>query len=197
MTPFFRNFYEYFKTTRAWSDMAGTVEGTGWHREENVAVHTEMTIDYYEENFAPIRSERAQDLAMLALLFHDIGKPSTEIQTEKDGVVRNQYLGHEERSATHMLFLFRHEEELRTLLFQGGYNWSDVMAIAFIVGRHLPYGLKKREKVNKLKREIQFYLGEDEEVFFDVLRSDSNGRISDTHEENLAAVEDWITNFRK
>jgi type II secretory ATPase GspE/PulE/Tfp pilus assembly ATPase PilB-like protein len=35
-----------------------------------------------------------------------------------------------------------------------------------------------------------------DETFFDVLRSDCAGRISDDHETKLAAVEEWINEFQ-
>jgi len=190
---FFTTYLENVKNSAEWQSMVDTVENTGWHREANVAVHTEMTIDHYLKTFAPHRTERQQMLALMALLFHDFGKPASE-STNAEG--RHQYLGHEEVSATNFWNFMRSEIALTDFFFDQGYHWGDVNAIKFVIERHLPYGMKQPKKVQALKDQIKNFLGDDEEVFFDVLRSDSAGRIQDNREQRLQEVEDWINGFR-
>lgn len=196
MTPFFTTFFGYFKTTPAWAAMRATTEGTGWHREANVAVHTQMTIDHYVKAFAPLRTERQQNLSLLALLFHDISKPAAQIQTEKDGVIRNQYIGHELMAARTMAELFVDDVNMWTMASDAGMTGNDLAAICFVIEKHLPFGLKKKAKVETLKNNLNSLLGEDIEVFYDVLYSDAVGRISDNHQEKLDAVHTWVTEFR-
>ena len=90
-----------FNTTPAWAQMMATVEASPWHREANVAVHTEMVLKEYVTNFAPHRSDDQNKIALLALLFHDTGKPAAEETLEKkdgSGTYR-RYAGHEQDSA--------------------------------------------------------------------------------------------------
>ena len=53
-------YIESFKTGQQWAEMQATVEDSPWHREANVAVHTEMCIDYYETTFAEDRGVRGR-----------------------------------------------------------------------------------------------------------------------------------------
>jgi hypothetical protein len=180
------------KKTEYWKAMERTVENTMWHREASVAVHTEMTIDHYVKTFYPMRTPRQRMLSMMALMAHDFGKPATE---RKNAEGRNQYLGHEPVSGDLVIEFFVDHREIMQKYYDFGPG--DLAAIRFVIDRHLPYGLKKAPKVQALKDEVALYLGDDEEVFFDVLRSDSAGRIMDNREGRLKAVEDWIENFRK
>lgn len=188
---FIRIFMMRVQTTKEWKAMENTVEGTQWHRERNVAIHTGMTLDHYVKTFAPERTQRQQLLSMLALLFHDFGKPATETLNEEG---RHRYTGHEVVSSKIMLRFLDEQIELWQACLKMGILTSDLDALAYVIDHHLPYG-KRTKKMLKLKVALQHFLGEDAVVYTDVLRSDSAGRISDNHAEKLQAVENWIAAY--
>jgi predicted kinase/CRISPR/Cas system-associated endonuclease Cas3-HD len=192
----FSEFYVKFRQTNLWAEMAATVENSPWHREENVAVHTEMIVNHYLGNFAKHRTPKERTLALLAILFHDTGKPDAEQEktSEERGTYRI-YAGHEKLSArTWVDFAMEHKEWLEPLDVQ----LTDVSNIAFLIEHHLPYGLKKKEKLVALKTALVQRFGDYRcAVFYDLLRSDAAGRISDGHAEKLANVEAWIGEFDK
>ena len=196
---FFEQFLEEVKKTTHWSVMRGTVEDSPWHREANVAVHTLMTINVYMDQFAGHRTEREQMFALMALLFHDFGKPDAEETKEKKeqpGVFYRTYAGHEPISGNEFLSFMCDQHRLRRMFFAQGFGWNDVRTIKFMIEHHLPYGLKNPTKRQDLRQAIALTMGAEEESFWDMLRSDSKGRISDDHEQKLKNVEDFIAEFR-
>jgi predicted kinase len=198
-TDFFAEFLIKVMETPHWKVMESVVENSPWHREANVAVHTLMTIEAYMNKFSAHRTERERMLALMALLFHDFGKPEAEEVLEKKdepGVMYRRYAGHEPVSANEFLSFMCDQAELREMFFAQGYGWNDVRTIKFMIEHHLPYGLKNPTKRNNLRQAVGLTMGDDEESYWDMLRSDAAGRISDDHETKLKNVEDWIAEFR-
>lgn len=206
---FFEQFLEQVKQTAHWKTMCNTVENSPWHREANVAVHTLMTLDVYWKKFAPRRSEREQLLTSIALLFHDFGKPEAEEEVEKkdgSGDKYRRYAGHEPISANEFMSFICDHPDLRKQLFDQGLTWPDMRRIKVMIEHHLPYGLKNEQKRKNLREMISRTLGGIslsvdgvaglEMCYYDMLRSDAAGRISDDHEQKLQAVEDWINEFQ-
>lgn len=195
---FFENFLIDVMDTPHWRVMENTVEDSPWHREANVAVHTLMTLDAYVRKFKSKRTERQQNITMLALLFHDFGKPEAEETLEKKeepGVFYRRYAGHEPISGNEFMSFICDNDELRGRIFAQGLGWNDLRSIKFMIEHHLPYGLKNPQKRADLRQTIAQTLGEDEVCFWDMLRSDAAGRISDDHETKLENVETWINEF--
>lgn len=192
----FNEFLTTFKASARWATMAATVEASPWHREANVAVHTEMTLDQYRSRFAGRHGERADLVAMVALLFHDTGKPAAEETVEKkdgSGETYRRYAGHEQASAVTFLEWYVGDPQLRALLTP-----SEARAVRWIVEHHLPYALKDPQKRRGLRTATHHTLeaaGIDPAVFFDCLRADAAGRVSDDHEAKLTSVETWIEGF--
>ena len=196
---FFERFLTEVKKTPNWEAMHATVEDSPWHREANVAVHTLMTLDVFIAQFARHRTQREQMFAMMALLFHDFGKPAAEETKEKKeqpGVMYRTYAGHEPISSNEFLSFMCDQHNLRQMFFSQGFGWEDVRSIKFMIEHHLPYGLKNPTKRADLRQAIALTMGAEEEAFWDMLRSDSKGRISDDHELKLKNVEDFIAGFR-
>jgi predicted kinase len=197
----FEALFEHFKTTPEWALMGKTVEGTGWHREANVAVHTEMTLDQFRTRFAPLHSEHEQALALIALLFHDVGKPDAEEEKpvldeagQPTGMTRHSYVGHEQNSAVAFNELYVKSRVLRAAL-----SAMEARAVRWIIEHHLPYGIKdvnKRCALAMGTREALAGAGLSDEVFYSCLRSDAAGRISDDMPQKLQNVEDWIAEFK-
>ena len=173
--------------------MKQTVEDSPWHREENTWVHTEMVLEQYLTRFYHLRSERQNKIALLALLAHDFGKPSAEETLEKkdgSGTYR-RYAGHEQDSAIAFTECWLMDPELRELV-----SVDEARQIRWIIEHHLPYGYKDGKKRSDLRTAMEHTLREDVDTFYDCLRSDAAGRISDDHETKLANVEQWIREFR-
>lgn len=186
-------YIERFKQSATWQTMVNTVEDSPWHREESTWVHTEMCIDQYMSRFAAHRTEQQNKIALLALCFHDAGKPAAEETLEKkdgSGTYR-RYAGHEQDSAITFTETWLQDPALREFV-----SVEEARQIRFIIEHHLPYGLKDGKKRSDLHTAIRHTLREDVETFFDCLRSDAAGRISDDHETKLQNVEDWISEFR-
>ena len=195
---FFEEFLERVKWTPHWQVMVNTVEASPWHREANVAVHTEMTIAHYNKTFAHARTARQRTFTRLCLLFHDFGKPEAEETLEKKeepGVFYRRYAGHEPISANEFMSFMCDHHSLRELFFKEGFSWVDLRAIKVAIEHHLPYGLKKEDKRIALRSHIAHSLGEFDDCYFDMLRSDAAGRISDDMPTKLQNVEDWIAEF--
>lgn len=182
-----------FKATPHWQTMVKTVEASPWHREANVAVHTEMVIEQYLTHFAPHRSDDQNRIALLALLFHDTGKPAAEETLEKkdgSGTYR-RYAGHEQDSAITFTECWLSDPVLRSFV-----TVDEARKIRWIIEHHLPYGFKDGKKRSDLRTAIEHVLREDVQTFYDCLRSDCWGRISDDHDVKKQNVEDWIREFR-
>ena len=199
MIEFFKEFLDKVKATTQWNGMELTVENSPWHREANVAVHTEMCINSYMSRFHNCRTDRQRIITLMALVFHDVGKPDAEETLEKKdqpGVFYRRYAGHEPISANEFMSFMCDNTELRELFFVQGFDWADVRKIKFMIENHLPYGLKNPVKRERLREAVAMTMGDDEQCFFDMLRSDAAGRISDDHEQKLQNVEDWINEFQ-
>lgn len=195
---FFEGFYAEVRKSENWRVMSETVEGSEWHREANVAVHTEMCIEHYLKHTAVTRTARQQMLTLITLLFHDFGKPEAEETLERkdgSGTMYNRYAGHEPVSANEFLSFMCSNEALTRSFFDQGFDWADVRKIKWMIENHLPYGLKNPTKRQNFRRAFETILGDDGQCFFDQLWSDCNGRISDNHEEKRANVIAWIKEF--
>lgn len=178
--------------TPEWELLKNTVENTPWHREANVAVHTNMAMVHYYSYYASQRSKTSTRLALMALLFHDFGKPAAHT-VSAEGV--NQYMGHEVISSSLMFDFFTKYEDLWKECLSLGYTTAELKKIAWLIDHHLPYYLRKKAKRIEMKREMQAHFGQ-EQTFYDVLRCDSAGRISDDHPVKLQNVADWIDDFK-
>jgi predicted kinase len=196
---FFEGFLLKVMETSQWQTMRSTVEDSPWHRESDVARHTLMTLDVYLNKFAKHRTEREQMLSLMALCFHDFGKPEAEETLEKKdqpGVMYRRYAGHEPISGNEFMNFICDQHALRQSFFAQGYGWYDVRTIKFMIEHHLPYGLKNPQKRLDLRQTIALTMQDNEAAFWDMLRSDAAGRISDDHEKKLQDVEDFIEPFK-
>lgn len=183
------------KSLPIWQQMIDTIEDSPWHREANVAVHTEMVVDQAAV-FAPLYelSERNAKLLFLACFFHDFGKPeSEEICTKEDGTLYRRYPGHEMVSARlfEQIFVSQYKE-----LFEGWVTPEEAHAVTFLIEHHLPY------KVTDKRKRIQYGWAMQEmfggpETLYAMLRSDTWGRISDEQPAKKQAVMEWCFAFQE
>lgn len=175
--------------------MKRTVENSSWHREANVWVHTQSVVGEFVKIWkasAP-EDDRSAFLTGIACLFHDFGKPDAEqTLTNKDGVAYRRYAGHEAISASEFR-LFATDPILWNQLFGVDLDLEpeEVFVIALMIQHHLPYQYKK-DMVHSIFDTVNCFLSSGSDLFFNMLRADARGRISDDHEAKLQAVEDWI-----
>jgi predicted kinase len=189
-------FIKEFKNSEIWRAMRDTVENSPWHREANVAVHTEMVMQEYLDKFYKSSSEAENVVSLLALLMHDIGKPRAEEVLEKKdnpGEFYRRYANHEQDSAALFMELYVTSSVIQEII-----SPLEARAVRWIIEHHLPYGLKDKKKRQSLAISTHCTLAEaglSYNVFFSCLRSDAAGRISDDHQKKLADVESWINEF--
>lgn len=192
----FEQIEQILKASDIWNTMLSVKEDSPWHRENNVAEHTRMVLNWYTENLASGRDEYCQFLTKTALLFHDTGKPQARTPVEKDGVTHFRYPGHELISAR----IFENFVVVHNLL-ETVIDVSDFRRIKWLIENHLPYGITNSKGLTAVKFDLNAQNpahtvdGTLQRVFLDVLLSDAHGRISDNHAEKLQNVDDWIEKF--
>lgn len=187
----FNVFFDAFVKTDMWIAMLNTREDSPWHREANVAEHTRMLIRFYMDNFANKRSDQQQMLTLVACLFHDVGKPPSQIIkfSEERGEYR-AYHGHEQVSARMWVDFALNNPDVRDLLHLTA---DDVSNIAFMIEHHVPFATKDPKKRKALKDTLFNRVGESgHRAWLDFLLCDQHGRISDNQQEKLAAVAAWM-----
>lgn len=187
----FEAFRAKFKKTNLWLAMVQTSERSPWHREANVGVHTDMLISWYMYNLAIHRSDTQRILTLVACLFHDVGKPPSQIikHSEERGEYR-AYHGHEQISARIWIdYALTHQEDMEMLRLSP----EDIANIAMMLENHVPFDLKNADKRRALKTAFFSRMGEHgHRAWLDLLLSDQHGRISDGQAEKLAAVDQWF-----
>ncbi|MEM2159519.1 MAG: AAA family ATPase [Candidatus Nitrosotenuis sp.] len=168
-------------------------ENSPYHREENVWEHTRMVLDAYKKFYAPRRSMKMQLLTLTALLFHDTGKPRA--RQEKFSEERGHYQtfgGHALISARVFEDFMMSRPELMAVLRFDANEWR---TIKWLIENHLPYDIKDQQKRQALMTDCLAHGADTLTMFYDVLRSDALGRISDDHAGKLAKVDAWISQF--
>lgn len=189
------SFLKEFRQTQYYLDMLAVVEASPWHREANVAVHTEMVIEAFNKQTAKLElSENHRLVATIALAFHDVGKPKCEEQkwSAERGNYR-AYHGHEQVSARHaeawLIENFRYKEL--------GLTEFDVFVVGFLIQEHLPFDLKDKAKLKNLRSTVDWIQDTYPDIFQQVIMGDQLGRISDDEQAKLARVAEWFDMFNE
>lgn len=193
----FTAFKAVFMQTPLWQAMKNTREDSPWHREENVAVHTEMLLSWYKDNLFNSRSDRQRMLTMVGCLMHDIGKPPAQIikHSEERGEYR-AYHGHEQLSARMWVdYATKNKEVVEGTL---KFTMFDVSNVALMLEHHVPFGLKDKVKRKNLKDAFMTRMGpHGHRAYLDLLMADQHGRVSDDQSSKLAAVDAWMVEWDK
>lgn len=183
--------FEGLKGTPMFQRMARTVEGSPWHREANVLVHTGMVVDEYirmtDEACAVEKREwnRTDYLGGMACVFHDTGKPSAE--TAKYSEARGNYRsygGHELLSA--------HKWESYASERGSWFSAREVVMVCFLIEHHMPWSIKEKNKLSLIARTA---IGYSADTFKRALLADQSGRLSDAKEKNYGECVDWMNDF--
>lgn len=197
----FKIFEQWFKGSSLWTKMENTKECSPWHREDSVAIHTEMTVAQFLEKVennhisrysAPV-SEHTKILVMTALLFHDTGKPSCKVEKmSKDRGTYFAFHGHELRSTRMLENYFCTNKKMMSKFL----TIEDLYKVMWMVENHLPYDrAKDPKKMRQLTDAAYRMLGDDYIGFCYHLLADSYGRISDDATEKLESVNKFVDRF--
>lgn len=172
--------------------METTVEGSPWHREANVLVHTEMVVAEYIRLTDEVVSEWTyQDfLGAVVSMFHDVGKPKAKI--EKTSAERGTYFafhGHEVISARLFedFIMSKQHVQLSELLLPDA-----VANVSMLIEYHMPWRIedvKKRTNIAKTMNKFNI------DVYTRTLLADQFGRIADDQEKKNADALKWVEEF--
>lgn len=178
-------YFEQFQLDPLYLAMSKTVEGSPWHRERNVGVHTDMVVSQYLS-----RSTDFDVRGAIGCAFHDVGKPSSEIIKFKPE--RGQYRAYH----GHELVSARMWEDWAVK------NWSfltekfglvpmDIYTINWMIEHHVPWATKDNDKLDGFAATANRTVG-DAEVWAHMLMADQVGRISDDSHQRHAECKAWI-----
>lgn len=190
----FEVFRKKFIRTDIWKAMMLEHEGSPWHRESNVAVHSDMLLSWYRDNLAGSRTEFQRMLTMVACLFHDVAKPPSRIvKTNEERGEYRAYHGHELMSSRMWVDYATDNLDVKDILL---FTKDDIAFVALMLEHHVPFSLKKVQKLMAMKAAFYNRFGEaGHRAWLDLLLSDNHGRISDNHSDKLIALDLWISNW--
>lgn len=184
-------FYEHFKKSDLWLAMAKTKEDSPWHREESVAIHTEMVLAEFNKLAERMTmSDEAFVITYLSLLFHDTGKPPCKVVKFKpERGYYNAFHGHEPKSAR----LFEDYYVSNYKLFKDWLSVEEAYKVMWMIENHLPYDVMGNDKkMDYLRTAMAGNLGDVWQGFGWHLLSDTYGRISDDSTEKRAKTESFV-----
>ena len=182
-------YFNEFQLSPLYEAMANTVEGSPWHRERNVGVHTDMVVSQYlATNDGPFDVRGA-----IGCAFHDVGKPPAEIEkySEARGHYR-AYHGHELVSAR----MWEDWAVQNWTFLSNEFNLVpyDIYVIGWMIEHHVPWMHKKESKLNAFAVTAFETLGYDE-TWIDMLMADQLGRISDDSHKRAEECEAWLSDL--
>lgn len=184
-TKFIHWYFNEFHLDPLYAAMADTVEDSPWHRERHVGIHTDMVVTQYLA-----RNDVFDVRGAIGCAFHDVGKPSCEIQKfREDRGNYRAYHGHELVSA-------RLWEDWAvknwTFLFNTfGLKPFDIYTIGWMIEHHVPWATKKDAKLNLFANTALETLG-DSFAWVDMLMADQTGRMSDDSHKRVEECDAWI-----
>ena len=190
-------YFNEFQLTDLYQTMATVAEESPWHRERNVATHTDMVVSSYLA-FAPNDWEWEDLLGGLACAFHDVGKPAA---CKKNGIKYKPERGHYKSFGGHEQISARMWEDWAATNYQRmielfDFDVYDIYRVGWIIEKHLPWGIKKADKLrNMALTGLELFAEDGPAAFTNMLLADTYGRMSDDYIEKRAKVHDWIEGF--
>lgn len=183
-----------FKDTKLYFDMVSTVEDSKYHREANVGIHTDMVVSEYISRCPEIWN-RNHVIGFLVSVFHDVGKPSSEITKYSDerGVYR-VYYNHNLVSSRLWEDYIMENLNLLDDIFEIPFH--DIYGITWMIEHHLPWKIKNHSKLKDYVYTVRNILDNGyTDIYGHVLLSDSVGRVTDDTENNLVEATKWVSDF--
>lgn len=186
-------YFNEFSFDPLFKEMLSIKEGSPWHREENIGIHTNMVVGQYltRAGTAWLNNEH---LGAIACAFHDVGKPPSMITKYKEE--RGEYRafhGHEQVSARlwedYAARNWHHLVELFAL------RPVDIYKIGWMIEHHVPWATTDTAKLDRLARtasELDIIY-----TFVDVLKADTTGRIAEDMDIQNVKADTWGDEFIK
>ncbi len=187
-------YFNEFQLTELYQNMTTMVEGSPWHRERNVATHTDMVVSQYI-SFAPDEWSYEDLLGAFACAFHDVGKPSSVQYKHSDARGDYKSFGGHELASARMWENWAVE------------NWSmltgeflfvvfDIYRVGWIIEKHLPWAIKKSDKLNNLALSgLELFSDGGPMPYTNMILADTYGRISDDYIEKRQKAHTWVEGF--
>lgn len=185
----FLTFFESLQGTPLFTAMEQTVEGSPWHREANVLVHTQMVVGEYvrmtDETGHPWT--RTDYLGAVSCAFHDTGKPAAKVEKYRED--RGTY------------FAFHGHETISSRLFEtfacehpDMFGADEIYKICWMIEYHMPWEMAAKEKRRNLALTAKDI---DVDVYTRALMADQYGRLADDQEAKCIRAEAWIKEFKE
>lgn len=183
-------FNNEFKPDPLFQRMKTISEDSPWHREQNIATHTEMVFQNYLTTCSD-RDAHKSVLGGFATIFHDVGKPvAMRTVWREDRGEYKRFGGHEQISAR--LWEDWAIRNWTMLLNRFDFTIDDLFRVGILIERHLPWNLNN-DNVKRLALTL-IHLDIDD-VFNSMLLSDVYGRMSDDATEKRKISEEWCSDF--
>ena len=193
-------YFNEFRQDPLYLAMAAIVEDSPWHRERDVGTHSDMVVGQYlartghQDTWYSYTKGNGHSflLGAFACAFHDVGKPpSMQIKYKPERGEYRAFNGHEPVSARMWEdWAVRNWDMLKTRF---GMVPMDIYITGWMIENHLPWGLKKEDKLNNLALTVA--RNEIFNVFPHVLMADTTGRISDDHTDKINKSKVWVDQF--
>lgn len=186
-------YHNEFKTLDLWKDMVDTTEDSPWHREVNVGIHTDMVVSQYLARTRNMEWDRSKVIGFLTVVFHDVGKPYSEITKFKEGRGNYRaYHGHEIISAR----LFENFICDNTVIADRfNLDKFDIYSIAWLIEHHVPWQTTNPITRTHYAKTVYQIFREQSVVFSKILLSDTYGRISDDFDTKCESANEWVSTF--
>jgi len=196
-SKFIEWYFNEFSTHYLFQSMDSMSEGNSpWHRENTIGIHTNMVVAQYLAN-SPNGWDSSILLGAFACAFHDVGKPRA---SKKNGIKfkpeRGEYLsfgGHEQISARMTEDWFA--KNWTDMVDRFDLKPQDIYSIVWMIEYHLPWGIKKKHKLDalaKTAKNMNLTI-----PFMSFLMADSFGRLSDDGPDKRAKTTAWCQDFVK
>ncbi len=179
-----------FKMDALYLNMQKVSENNSWHRERNVAVHTDMVFQHYLT--LADNHHRNNILGGFAAIFHDVGKPTASRQNDvkqlPDGSTRLSFNGHEQISSR----LWEDYVVCHWAHISSTFNLCpyDIYTVSWLIEYHKPWGIKKRNKLNNIASTIRRIATTG--VYSKILQADTLGRIAVDDRTNIQQMQLWL-----
>lgn len=190
-SKFLQWYYNEFLFDSLYTTMYSITEGSPFHREKNIGVHTCMVLGHYitlvDGNWS-----KSDTLGAFACVFHDVGKPAAmEVKFKPERGEYRSFHGHELISAR--LWEDYAVRNWSTLVELFNLEVRDIYRVGWMIEHHVPWATKDEVKLNKLAataHQLQIIL-----PFTNLLYADTRGRIADDAINQNANANIFIENF--
>lgn len=177
-----------FKFTRLYQNMGPCREDSPYHREQSVALHTDMVVmEYLKQPTHP-----DDIMGLFAAAFHDVGKPSAcKVKFKEERGEYKSFGGHEIYSAR--LWEDWAVENWKFLVEEFNFEPEDIYRVGYLIEYHKPWDLKDASKLEALS--LTTLMLNVDEIFVKLFTADTWGRMSDDYMEKRSKVANWADDF--